>query len=38
VVGWDDEAIAYGTSDLVIPAFFAWGGPVPTEGALKTGY
>jgi 3'(2'), 5'-bisphosphate nucleotidase len=38
VVGWDDEVIAYGTPDLVIPAFFAWGGPVPTEGALKAGY
>jgi 3'(2'), 5'-bisphosphate nucleotidase len=38
VVGWDDEAVAYGTRDLVIPAFFAWGGPVPTEGALKAGY
>jgi 3'(2'), 5'-bisphosphate nucleotidase len=38
VVGWDDEAIAYGTPDLLIPAFFAWGGPVPTEGALKAGY
>jgi 3'(2'), 5'-bisphosphate nucleotidase len=38
VVGWDDEAIAYGTPELVIPAFFAWGGPVPTEGALKAGY
>jgi 3'(2'), 5'-bisphosphate nucleotidase len=38
VVGWDDEAITYGTPELVIPAFFAWGGPVPTEGALKAGY
>jgi 3'(2'), 5'-bisphosphate nucleotidase len=38
VVGWDDEAIVYGTPELVIPAFFAWGGPVPTEGALKAGY
>jgi 3'(2'), 5'-bisphosphate nucleotidase len=38
VVGWDDEAIVYGTPKLLIPAFFAWGGPVPTEGALKAGY
>ncbi len=38
VVGSDDEAIAYGTPDLLIPAFFAWAGPVPTEGALKDGY
>jgi len=38
VVGWDDEAIDYGAPELVIPAFFAWGGPVPTEGALKAGY
>ena len=38
VVGWDDEAIVYGTPELVIPSFFAWGGPVPTEGALKAGY
>jgi 3'(2'), 5'-bisphosphate nucleotidase len=38
MVGWDDEAIVYGTPELVIPGFFAWGGPVPTEGALKAGY
>ena len=38
VVGWDDETIDYGTPELVVPAFFAWGGPVPTEGALKAGY
>jgi 3'(2'), 5'-bisphosphate nucleotidase len=38
VVGWDDEAIDYGTPELVVPAIFAWGGPVPTEGALKAGY
>jgi 3'(2'), 5'-bisphosphate nucleotidase len=38
VVGWDDEAITYGTPELIIPGFFAWGGPVPTEGALKAGY
>jgi 3'(2'), 5'-bisphosphate nucleotidase len=38
VVGWDDEAIGYGTPELLVPAFFAWGGPVPTEGALKAGY
>jgi len=38
VVGWDDEAIVYGTPELAIPGFFAWGGPVPTEGALKAGY
>jgi 3'(2'), 5'-bisphosphate nucleotidase len=38
VVGWDDEAIVYGTPELVIPGFFAWGGPVPTEGAIKAGY
>jgi 3'(2'), 5'-bisphosphate nucleotidase len=38
VVGWDDEAIVYGTPELLIPAFFAWAGPVPTEGALKEGY
>jgi 3'(2'), 5'-bisphosphate nucleotidase len=38
VIGKDGEALAYGTPELVIPAFFAWGGPVPTEGALKAGY
>ncbi len=38
VVGWDDEAIVYGSPELIIPRFFAWGGPVPTEGALKDGY
>jgi 3'(2'), 5'-bisphosphate nucleotidase len=38
VVGVDGEAIVYGTPDLLIPAFVAWGGPTPTEGALKAGY
>jgi 3'(2'), 5'-bisphosphate nucleotidase len=38
VIEPDGAAITYGTPQLRIPAFLAWGGPVPTEGALKGGY
>jgi 3'(2'), 5'-bisphosphate nucleotidase len=38
VVDQDGADLIYGTPDLLIPAFLAWGGPVPTEGALKEGY
>jgi len=38
VVGGNNQAIAYGTPKLVVPTFFAWGGPVPTEGVLKAGH
>jgi 3'(2'), 5'-bisphosphate nucleotidase len=38
VIDPDGAALSYGTSDLHIPAFLAWGGPVPTEGALKSAY
>jgi 3'(2'), 5'-bisphosphate nucleotidase len=34
----DGEPLAYGTPELCIPAFLAWGGPAPTEGALKSAY
>ena len=30
--------LVYGTPDLRIPAFLAWGGPAPTERALKKAY
>jgi 3'(2'), 5'-bisphosphate nucleotidase len=30
--------LAYGTPELRIPGFLAWGGPAPTEGALNSGY
>lgn len=33
----DGAALAYGTPELRIPAFLAWGGPAPTKGALKNG-
>ncbi len=35
VIAPDGSALTYGTADLRIPAFLAWGGPAPTEGALK---
>lgn len=38
VIDPDGAALAYGTPDLCIPSFLAWGGPAPTEGALKSGY
>jgi 3'(2'), 5'-bisphosphate nucleotidase len=38
VIDPDGAALAYGTPQLLIPSFMAWGGPVPTEGALKSGY
>jgi 3'(2'), 5'-bisphosphate nucleotidase len=38
VIAPDSSALTYGTADLRIPAFLAWGGPAPTEGALKAGY
>jgi 3'(2'), 5'-bisphosphate nucleotidase len=34
MTGPDAEPLVYGTPDLIIPAFLAWGGP-PTEGAPK---
>jgi 3'(2'), 5'-bisphosphate nucleotidase len=38
VIGHDGETLTYGTPEFVIPAFLAWGGPAPTEGALTAGY
>jgi 3'(2'), 5'-bisphosphate nucleotidase len=38
VIEPDGAALRYGTAKLLIPAFLAWGGPAPTEGALKAGY
>jgi 3'(2'), 5'-bisphosphate nucleotidase len=38
VIDPDGAALAYGTRQLLIPSFLAWGGPAPTEGALKSGY
>jgi 3'(2'), 5'-bisphosphate nucleotidase len=38
VIEPDGAALTYGTPELRIPAFLAWGGPAPTEGALKGGY
>lgn len=38
VVGADGKAVVYGTPELLIPAFVAWGGPAPAEGTLKAGY
>jgi 3'(2'), 5'-bisphosphate nucleotidase len=37
VIEPDGAALTYGTPDLRIPAFLAWAGPAPTEGALKAG-
>jgi 3'(2'), 5'-bisphosphate nucleotidase len=34
----DGAPLTYGTPQRLIPAFLAWGGPAPTEGALKAGY
>jgi 3'(2'), 5'-bisphosphate nucleotidase len=38
IIDPDGAALTYGTPDLIIPAFLAWGGPTPNEGALKAGY
>jgi 3'(2'), 5'-bisphosphate nucleotidase len=38
VIDRDGAALTYGTPDLCIPSFLAWGGPAPTEGALTGGY
>jgi 3'(2'), 5'-bisphosphate nucleotidase len=38
VIDPDGEDLIYGTPGSRIPAFLAWGGPAPTEGALKSGY
>ena len=38
VIEPDGAALTYGTPDLRIPAFLAWAGPAPTEGALKAGW
>jgi 3'(2'), 5'-bisphosphate nucleotidase len=38
VIDPDGADLAYGTPDLLIPSFLAWGGPAPTEGALTAGY
>jgi 3'(2'), 5'-bisphosphate nucleotidase len=35
VIDPDGAALTYGTAELLIPAFLAWGDPTPTEGALK---
>ena len=37
VIGLDGQALVYGTPELRIPAFLAWGGPALTEGALEAG-
>lgn len=37
VIEPDGAALKYGTPELRIPAFLAWGGPAPTEGVLKAG-
>jgi 3'(2'), 5'-bisphosphate nucleotidase len=33
----DGAALTYGTAELRIPSFFAWGSPLPTGPALKSG-
>jgi 3'(2'), 5'-bisphosphate nucleotidase len=38
VIDFDGADLVYGTPALVIPSFLAWGGPVPTEGALTDAY
>jgi 3'(2'), 5'-bisphosphate nucleotidase len=38
VIQPDGATLKYGTPELRIPAFLAWGGPVPTGGALKAAY
>jgi 3'(2'), 5'-bisphosphate nucleotidase len=38
VIEPDGGALRYGTPELRIPAFLAWGSPAPTDGALKAGY
>jgi 3'(2'), 5'-bisphosphate nucleotidase len=38
VIDPDGAALTYGTPDLRIPSFLAWGGPAPGEGARKSGY
>jgi 3'(2'), 5'-bisphosphate nucleotidase len=38
VIQPDGAELAYGTPQLTIPAFLAWDGPAPTEGALTSGY
>jgi 3'(2'), 5'-bisphosphate nucleotidase len=38
VIDPDGAALTYGSPDLIIPAFLAWSGPTPTEGALTSGY
>jgi 3'(2'), 5'-bisphosphate nucleotidase len=38
VIDPDGAALTYGTPALRIPAFLAWAGPAPTEGALKAGW
>ena len=38
VIDPDGAALTYGTPELRIPAFLAWAGPAPTEGALKAAW
>jgi 3'(2'), 5'-bisphosphate nucleotidase len=38
VIDPDGAVLTYGTPELLVPAFLAWGGPTPTEGALEAGY
>jgi 3'(2'), 5'-bisphosphate nucleotidase len=38
VIDLDGGDLVYGTPALRIPSFLAWGGPVPTEGALTDAY
>jgi 3'(2'), 5'-bisphosphate nucleotidase len=35
VIEPDGSALTYGSPDLIIPAFVAWGGPAPIEGPIK---
>jgi 3'(2'), 5'-bisphosphate nucleotidase len=35
VIEPDGAALTYGSPDLIIPAFIAWGGPAPADGAIK---
>jgi hypothetical protein len=38
VVRPDGAALTYGTPELRIPAFIAWGGPAPTPGGAAAEY
>jgi len=38
VIDPDGKTLRYGTAELLIPAFVAWGGPAPTKPAVETGH